>query len=194
MGDIQPSVSISGNGFREGTRSGGPWDGISEGNIIRVNGDVEVSNMSTSLGFLTGLLSVMYDPEVRATLEALGGDSSDADEAFDEDSPLADMDDDEREDVLLAFFEVLTDLVPAEYEEMIFAEMFPIQSDREHKIRLTIDESKLEDTPIELMTNYESSRIPNCTLVGAGEDDYQRRIRSVGRRVEQHRYDAPPNG
>lgn len=163
LGDIRPSASMSGDGFREDTRSGGLWNEISESDIIRVNGDLEVSDMSTSLEFLTGILSVMFRD---GRLEALGLDSVDTDEAFDEDSPFADMDDDEREEALLDFFDVLSDLVPTEYEEMIFAELFPIQNDREQSIRLTIDESKLEDTPIELMTNYESSRIPNCTLVG----------------------------
>jgi len=161
--DIRASASMSGEGFREDTRSGGPWDSISEGHIIRVNGDLEVSDMSTSLSFLSGMLLFMFDSDKS---EALGLNSVDADEVFNEGSSFADMDDDEREKALLSFFEILTDLVPTEYEEMIFAELFPIQNNREQSIRLTIDESKLEDTPIELMTNYESSRIPNCTLVG----------------------------
>lgn len=43
VGDIQASASMSGDGFREDTRSGEPWDSISEGHIVRVNGDLEVS-------------------------------------------------------------------------------------------------------------------------------------------------------
>ncbi|WP_256687335.1 DUF6414 family protein [Halococcus qingdaonensis] len=163
LGDIRPSTSMSGDGFREGTRSDGPWDDISEGHIIRVDGNLEVSDMSTSLDLLLGILSVMSDSE---KLEALGLNSVDMDETFDEDSPLADMDDDERKERMLDFFDTFSAFIPAEYEEMIFAELFPIQNNREQSIRLTIDESKLEDTPIELMTNYESNRIPNCTLVG----------------------------
>lgn len=166
LGDIQPSASMSGDGFREGTRSGGPWADISESSIIRVNGDLEVSDISTNIDFIAGILSIMYDSEAREVLEVLGDDSPHTDKAFDKGSPLADMDDEEQKEVLLSFFNIFTDLIPAEYEEMIFAEMFPIQNNRNHKIRLTIDESKLEDTPIELMTNYENSRIPNCTLVG----------------------------
>ena len=111
------------SGFREDTRSGGPWDSISEGHIIRVNGDLEVSDMSTSLSFLSGMLLFMFDSDKS---EALGLNSVDADEVFNEGSSFADMDDDEREKALLSFFEILTDLVPTEYEEMIFAELFPI--------------------------------------------------------------------
>ena len=123
IGDIRPGVNMSGEGFREDTRSGGPWNDISEGHIIRVNGDLEVSDMSTSLDLLSGMLSVMFDS---TGLEALGLNPVNTDEVFDEDSPFADMNDDEREEALLSFFETLTDLVPTEYEEMIFAELFPI--------------------------------------------------------------------
>lgn len=163
LGNIRASESMSGDGFRESTRSGGPWADISEGHIIRVNGDLEVSDVSTSLDLLSRILSVKFDS---GRLGALGLESVDADGAFDEDSLFADVDDDEREEALLDFFDVLSDLLPPEYEEMIFAELFPIQNDREQSIRLTIDESKLEDSPIELMTNHENSQIPNCTLVG----------------------------
>ena len=135
---------------------------ISEGDIIRVQADMELSDVSTSLDLLGGFVSIMSTMQ---ELNSLGIDDFDMEGAFDEDSKFAAMDWDTREQAFDALLEMFSAILPEEYENMIIAELFPLDGNREHTIWSILDGEKLEGKPVELMAKYEKRDIPNCTLI-----------------------------
>lgn len=137
-------------------------DRISEGDIIRVQADMELSDVSTSLDLLGGFVSMMGTME---KLDSLGIDGFDMEGAFDEGSEFAEMDWDTREQTFDAFLDMFSAILPEEYENMIIAELFPLDGNREHTVWSILDGEKLEGKPVELMAKYEKRNIPNCTLI-----------------------------
>lgn len=137
-------------------------DRISEGDIIRVQADMELSDVSTSLDLLGGFVSMMSTMQ---ELDTLGIEGFDMEGAFDEDSKFAEMDWDTREQALNAFLDMFSAILPEEYENMIIAELFPLDGNREHTVWSILDGEKLEGKPVELMAKYEKRDIPNCTLI-----------------------------
>jgi hypothetical protein len=64
-------------------------DTISEGDIIRVSGNLEISDVSTSLDMFGGVLSMMSQFQ---ELDEMGVASFDFENVIDEDSELGDLD------------------------------------------------------------------------------------------------------
>lgn len=97
-------------------------------------------------------------------LSNLGIGSFSMEDSF-EDSEFADMDPERREEVFTLIFELISGILPEEYENMIIAEMFPLEDNREHTVWSILDGEKLEGKPVELMAKHEKRDIPNCTLI-----------------------------
>lgn len=137
-------------------------ESISEGDIIRVQGDVEVSDVSTSLEFMGGFVSMMSRLQ---EFEDLGIGSFDMENTMDDDSKFAEMDWNTREQAFQLIFSTISNILPDEYENMIIAELFPLEDTREHSIWSILDGDKLEGKPVELLAKFEERKIPNCTML-----------------------------
>ncbi|GAB7093459.1 hypothetical protein JCM30237_06110 [Halolamina litorea] len=159
---VMRESEMSGESARERMYTSVFRDRISEGDIIRVQADMELSDVSTSLDLLGGFVSMMSTMQ---KLDSLGIESFDMEGAFDDDSKFAEMDWNTREQAFNAFLDMFSAILPEEYENMIIAELFPLDGNREHTVWSILDGEKLEGKPVELMAKYEKRDIPNCTLI-----------------------------
>lgn len=162
---VMGETEMSGDSARERMYTSVFRDRISEGDIVRIQADMELSDVSTSLELFGGFISMMSKME---RLSELGMGSFDMDDAF-EDSELEDMDPRRREEVLELILDFISGVLPSEYENMIIAEMYPLEENQEHTIWSILDGDKLEGRPVELMAKYEKRDIPNCTLLARVE-------------------------
>lgn len=159
---VMDESEMSGESARERMYTSVFRDQISEGDIIRVQADMELSDISTSLDLLGGFVSMMSTMQ---ELDSLGVDAFDMEGVFGDDSQFAEMDWDTREKTFNAFINMFSAILPEEYENMIIAELFPLNENREHTIWSILDGGKLEGKPVELMAKYEKRDVPNCTLI-----------------------------
>ncbi|WP_458188957.1 DUF6414 family protein [Haladaptatus sp. NG-WS-4] len=137
-------------------------DRISEGDIIRVEGDMVLSDVSTSLDMFDGFISLMGN---MGEHDYLGVESFGMGNTFDDDSEFAEMDWETREKTFRLMLDLISGILPEEYENMIIAELFPVEGISEHSIWSILQSDKLEGNPIELMAKYEKRDIPNCTFI-----------------------------
>jgi hypothetical protein len=158
---VMGESDMSGDSARERMYTSVFRNRISEGDIVRIQADMELSDVSTSLDLFGGFISMMNKME---QLSDLGIGSFSMEDSF-EDSEFADMDPERREEVFTLIFELISGILPKEYENMIIAEMFPLEDNREHTIWSILDGDKLEGKPVELMAKHEKRDIPNCTLI-----------------------------
>jgi hypothetical protein len=159
---IMSESGMSGESAQERMYTSVFRDRISEGDIIRIQADMELSDVSTSLDLLGGFVSVMSTMQ---ELDTLGIEGFDMEGAFDENSKFAEMNWDTREQAFDALLDMFSAILPEEYENMIIAELFPLDGNREHTVWSILDGEKLEGKPVELMAKYEKRDIPNCTLI-----------------------------
>jgi len=163
---VMDQSEMTGDSARERMYTNVFRDQISEGDIIRVQGNMELSDVSTSLDLLGGFVSMMSTVQ---QLEEMGVGSFDMEDAFDEGSQFAEMDWETREQAFTAFVDLFSELLPEEYENMIISELFPLESNEEHTIWSILDGDKLENEPVEMMAKYEKRDIPNCTFIARVE-------------------------
>lgn len=137
-------------------------DTVEEGDIIRVTGSVDLHDFRTGVDLMEGFfeaLESLEEVQTAAIKEALRGN---------------DMGELDLEEFGFAFsefesieplFEMFTEVMPEEYTEMVAAECAPFEDAEELLFWALVDRAKLERPPVELLSKYQSSSIPACTLV-----------------------------
>lgn len=138
-------------------------DRVSEGDIIRVSGDVEMLDFGTSFEFANGIFDGFdnFNEEIQE-IRRFVGDEVDL-EDFDEfQGPEMDLYD--------AFFDLLEEMMPKEYNDMVASNIYPLDDeDQNLEFWALIQGDSLESDPVELLSKYQSSNIPNCTVLARVE-------------------------
>lgn len=160
---------------------------VSEGDIIRVKGDMELLDFSTSLDFVQGMLSA-FD-KVDSTLRESSEKGADRDNGTAADSEVFReglLDDDQSEsddlsaadifgispddlDAIRLMFDMFHDIMPSGYEDMVVTQVFPPIGGSSFWFWGLIQRNKLDTDPVELLSKYETSEIPNCTVLARVE-------------------------
>jgi len=137
-------------------------DGVDEGDIIRVTGGVDLHDFRTGVDLMEGFfeaLGRLEEVQTEAVKEALRGNKMEeidleefgfAYSEFESIEPLFDM---------------FTEVMPQEYTEMVAAECEPFKNADQFIFWALIDRAKLERPPVEILSKYQSSTIPSCTMV-----------------------------
>ncbi|QSG11858.1 Uncharacterized protein HSBGL_1441 [Halapricum desulfuricans] len=158
---------------------------VSEGDIIRVSGSVELLNFSTSMEFVDGMLSavnrleeVLDDSEDTTSDEAPAAESDIMREGLTEDdeSPVENLTANDvvgvsQEDLsaIEVMFELFHEVIPSQYEEMLAARIHPFEDESSLWFWALVQDDNLDTDPVELLSKYETSEIPNCTVVARVE-------------------------
>jgi hypothetical protein len=137
-------------------------DRVNEGDIIRVTGGVDLHDFKTGVDLMEGFfeaLGHLEEVQTEAIQEALRGNTMEeidleefgfAYSEFESVEPLFDM---------------FTEVMPDEYTEMVAAECEPFEDAEQFMFWALVDRAKLERPPVELLSKYQSSTIPSCTMV-----------------------------
>ena len=152
---------------------------ISEGAVIRVTGNMEVLDFSTSLAFIDGMVSGIenfdermknaadedIDMSIMRTL--LTDDNSNNEDAV----SAKELFDISSEELLLinSIFSLFDDVMPDQYREMVAANIYPVESNEKLNFWALIRSSDLENDPVEILSKYQASKIPNCTVLARVE-------------------------
>lgn len=184
--DINSLLNEIDGSYAERTARNKIASSVSKGDIIRVQGDMELLDFSTSLDFTQGMLSAFdkVDSTLRESSEkgTDGNTGTAADsEVFREDL----LDDDHQSDDLSAadifgigpddldairlMFDMFHDVMPSEYENMVVTQVFPPIGESLFWFWGLIQRNKLDTDPVELLSKYETSEIPNCTVLARVE-------------------------
>jgi hypothetical protein len=158
---------------------------VSEGDIIRVTGSVELLNFSTSMEFIDGILSAVNrleeeldDSEDTTSDEAPATESDIMRESLteDEESPLENLTANDvvgvsQEDLsaIELIFKLFHEFIPSQYEEMLAARIYPFEDESPLWFWALVQDDNLDTDPVELLSKYEMSEIPNCTVVARVE-------------------------
>ena len=152
---------------------------ISEGDVIRVTGDMEVLDFNTSLSFIDGMITGIenFDEKMKNAADEnidmnvmralLTGDSSNNEDAI----SARELFDISSEELLLinSIFSLFDDVMPDQYREMVAANIYPMGSDEKLNFWALIRSSDLENDPVEILSKYQASKIPNCTVLARVE-------------------------
>lgn len=137
---------------------------IAEGDIIRITCDLQLLDFEASIELMNGFFKAIDD------LEALSeniSDPNDKSEIF-EPSEVREMLQitEEMNDLksIEPMFDFFENILPAAYDELLAAEAYPYENSTE-KIWALLQEENLESKPVELLSKYQRSTIPNCTLI-----------------------------
>jgi len=137
-------------------------DGVAEGDIIRVTGGVDLHDFKTGVDLMEGFLEALEHLEefqtetVKEALRSNKIEEIDLEEfgfAYSEFESIEPL------------FETFTEVMPKEYTEMVAAECEPFNNAEEFLFWALVDRAKLERPPVELLSKYQSSTIPTCTMV-----------------------------
>ncbi|WP_372478914.1 hypothetical protein ACAH01_08700 [Halomicrobium sp. HM KBTZ05] len=135
---------------------------VDEGDIIRVSGNVNLLDFRSGVELMEGFfdaIDLLEEVQTTAIREALRGnelENIDIDEfgfAFDEFESIEPL------------FEMFTEVMPDEYTEMVAAECQPFTDIDSFLFWALIDRDKLERSPVELLSKYQSNDVPNCTMI-----------------------------
>lgn len=137
-------------------------DKVNEGDIIKVTGGIDLHDFKTGVELMEGFfqaLEKLEEVQTEAVKEALRGNEIgeiDLEEfgfAFSEFESIEPL------------FDMFTEVMPKEYTEMVAAECEPFEDADQFMFWALIDRAKLDRPPVELLSKYQSSIIPSCTMV-----------------------------
>ena len=158
---------------------------VSEGDIIRISGDIELLDFATSLQFIDGMLNAI-DKFDETIMEANQGTESEPSAAQSEAVREALTDDDESDlsgttaaelfditpaevEAIRFMFDLFHEITPSEYEDMLVTRVFPPVGESKFSFWGLVQREKLDTNPVELLSKYETSKIPNCTILARVE-------------------------
>ncbi len=142
-------------------------DRVEEGDIIRVTGTINFLDFKTSMELMSGFfegIDLIEEFQTEVIREQLTGDASD----FDFGS-ITELGFSEFKSVE-PLFETFRAVLPEEYLEMLVAELAPSDPENEFQFWATVNRSKLETTPVGLLSKHQSSYISDCTMLARVEN------------------------
>ncbi|MFK8214462.1 DUF6414 family protein [Haloferax volcanii] len=139
---------------------------VDEGDIIRVSGGVDLHDFRTGVDLMEGFfkaLSYLEEVQTEAIKEALRGNTMEGIDLEDFGFGYSEF------ESIKPLFDMFTEVMPDEYTEMVAAECDPFEEAEQFIFWALVDRAKLERPPVELLSKYQSSTIPSCTMVARVE-------------------------
>jgi hypothetical protein len=131
---------------------------ISEGDIIKISGNLQISDFETSFNMIEGLFEALQDDQAR---QMLGDDILDTEDFYDQTGEDITRPENDQLGGIETIFSMLRGFLPSEYENMITGQL----NNQESNFWSTLEREKLETGPTEILAKYEDSNIPECTIV-----------------------------
>ncbi|WP_160168032.1 DUF6414 family protein [Haloterrigena salina] len=136
---------------------------ICEGDIIRINIELQLRDFQSSFELLNGFLDSADDLErfIGQISEIEGGDMMDESDV-EEWKELRDAQ--QMFETLGPLFEMFENVLPQAYSEMVVGKA-PIGGDTNMDFWALLQEEKLETEPVELIAKYQNNSIPSATII-----------------------------
>ncbi|EMA49190.1 MULTISPECIES: DUF6414 family protein [Halococcus] len=143
---------------------GGVRDRIEEGDIIRVTGDLDLLDFQTSLEFANGIFEGFDNFEQKV-------EDLDIDERLKAEYDLGEITEinSAEMELISLIFDLFEDMMPEEYRNMVAAEIRAQNEHPEPSFWGLVESEKLNSNPAELLSKYQSSSVPDCTVLARVE-------------------------
>lgn len=133
-------------------------EAISEGDIVKIFGDLQISDFKTSFNMIEGLLEALEDDQLQ---KMFGEDKINPKEFYERANGLNIPKTGNKIEGINTIFSMFRSFLPSKYENMITGKL----RNNDAKFWSTLNREKLESDPTEILTKYEDSKIPKCTVV-----------------------------
>ena len=141
---------------------------VSEGDIIRVSGKIDMLDFDTSFEFIDGILNGLR--EMNERIEEVTRNIDVSEEDIQEMSGVSTSELNAYESV----FGLMRRVMPQQYTNLIAANVYPVEHNKDLTFWALIQSDSLESNPVEMLSKYQNSSIPNCTVLARVESITER--------------------